>query len=87
MYDRHIVIDLEFTPVSRKYPKVRKVIRDEIIQIGAVILAENYRKIVSFVTFVRPRFVERITNEVSLLTGIQYGELVNAPDLYTTVKS
>ncbi len=81
MYDRHIVIDLEFTPVSRKYPEVREYMRDEIIQIGAVMLDKDYRFIGSFSSYVKPRYVERIVPKVAALTGISDADLVNASDL------
>lgn len=81
MYDRHIVIDLEFTPIARCQRELRKVMRDEIIQIGAVMLDENYRFVDSFTTFVKPRFVDCITPSISDLTGIHDRDIANAPDL------
>lgn len=85
MYDRHIIIDLEFTPVSRRYPEIREYMRDEIIQIGAVMLDSEYRFIGSFSSYVKPRYVEKIVPKVVKLTGINDEDLVNAPDLEETL--
>lgn len=38
MYERHVVIDFEFTPIPKIYDKERKIVKNEIIQIGAVLL-------------------------------------------------
>lgn len=81
MYKRHIVIDLEFTTIPRRFREERAIIRDEIIQIGAVMLDEHYERIGTFASFVKPRYAEHITEKVSALTGIQDADVESAPDL------
>lgn len=81
MYERHVVIDLEFTPIPKSYTAQREVVRHEIIQIGAVMLDSNYRKISTFSTYIRPVFADKIKPSVTRLTGITDLDLVNAPAL------
>ena len=81
MYERHIVIDLEFTPIPKNFFEQREIVRNEIIQIGAVLLDSNYRKISTFSTYVRPEFATQIKPRISRLTGITNKDLVFAPSL------
>ncbi len=68
----HIVIDLEMNPVQRDLREVRRFILDEVIEIGAVKLDENYRQIDEFQCYVRPEFNENINKHITKLTGITY---------------
>ena len=52
MYKRHIVIDLEFTPIPKRFQEQREIVRHEVIQIGADLLDQDYRKITTFSTYV-----------------------------------
>ena len=79
MYEKHVIIDLEFTPIPKKLNEQRKVVKFETIQIGAVLLDRNYRKISTFSTYVKPGLAYHIKSSVSKLTGITDMDLVNAP--------
>lgn len=81
MYERHVVIDLEFTPIPKSCAAQREIVRNEIIQIGAVLLDSNYRKISTFSTYVKPEFVIHVKPSVTKLTGITDMDLENAPSL------
>lgn len=81
MYQCHVVIDLEFTPIPRRFAREREIVRHEIIQIGAIMLDEGYRKVRSFTCFVKPSLAEGVEPNVSRLTGIQDKDLESAPDL------
>ena len=81
MYERHVVIDLEFTPIPKSCPAQREIVRNEIIQIGAVLLDSNYRKISTFSTYVKPEFAAHVKPSVTKLTGITDMDLENAPVL------
>lgn len=81
MYERNIVLDFEFTSIDKKYVEQRRIVRNEIIQIGAVMLDSNYRKISTFSTYVKPMYTQRIKANVSKLTGITDKDLENAPSL------
>ena len=81
MYERHVVIDLEFTPIPKNCVAQREIVRHEIIQIGAVLLDANYRKISTFSTYVKPEFAYHVKPSVTKLTGITDLDLENAPSL------
>lgn len=59
---KYIIIDLEMNPLSKEFREERRICRNEIIQIGAVALDENYQEVGSFKTFVKPQFNEMITS-------------------------
>ena len=86
MYERHVVLDFEFTPIDRKYAEQRQITKNEIIQIGAVLLDSNYRKISTFSTYVKPELSTHIKPSVSRLTGITDRDLENAPSLKEAVE-
>lgn len=67
---KYIVIDLEMNPVSRRYHQERSICRSEIIEIGAVLLDEQYKEIGSYKTYVKPQLSDGITEEITKLTGI-----------------
>ena len=76
---KYIVIDLEMNPVSRKYRQEKRICRSEIIEIGAVLLDEQYKETGSYKTYVRPQFSDRITEEITKLTGISTEDVQDAP--------
>lgn len=51
---KHIVIDLEMNALDKKYAKERQICGREIIQIGAVLLDDQYQEIECFNTLVKP---------------------------------
>ena len=65
----HVVIDLEMNPVSKTFKDIRRLTTDEIIEIGAVKLDENYKQFAEFQCYVRPQYGE-ITKHITKLTGI-----------------
>ena len=73
---RHIIIDLEFTPVSDK--TIRRRLKQETIEIGATMLNENYELIDCFDVLVKPEYTS-INSEVYNLTGITKSNITNAP--------
>ncbi len=73
-----IVIDVEMCKVQIKaynYPY-----KNEIIQIGAVKMNENYEILDSFSTYVKPRY-GKIDHFIDRLTGISERNLKGAPDI------
>ncbi|MCR5834601.1 MAG: exonuclease domain-containing protein [Selenomonadaceae bacterium] len=65
----HVVIDLEMNPVNKSFKDVRRLTTDEVIEIGAVKLDENYKQIDEFQCYVKPEYGE-ITKHITKLTGI-----------------
>jgi inhibitor of KinA sporulation pathway (predicted exonuclease) len=72
----HIIIDLEFTPIGD--PAIRNNLRQEIIEIGAVRLDDNYEYVDRFEVYVQPQLTS-LSPHISRLTGIDKCELRNAP--------
>ncbi|MBQ7999725.1 MAG: exonuclease domain-containing protein [Ruminococcus sp.] len=76
----YAVVDLEMCMVPKRIKRYICPYRNELIQIGAVLLDDNLEIIDSFVTFVAPRFGE-IDKFIHELTGISQKDLEGAPDI------
>ena len=74
----HVVIDLEMNPVSKSFKDIRRFTTDEIIEIGAVKLDENYQQCDEFQCYVRPQYGE-ITKHITKLTGITNETVADKP--------
>lgn len=74
----HVVIDLEMNPVSKSFKDIRRITTDEIIEIGAVKLDENYKQFAEFQCYVRPQYGE-ITKHITKLTGITAETVADKP--------
>jgi len=78
---RFVCIDLEMTEIKDKNQFIYG-LRNEIIQIGAVMLDENYNFISEFSSYVKPTYTY-ITSEIEKLTGISQKMVENADDIIT----
>lgn len=76
---KYIVIDLEMNAIAQEYVEEREQCKMEVIEIGAVLLDENYQEIGSFVTLVKPQYNTRIEKRYEKLTGIKTGMVESAP--------
>ena len=81
---RFVCIDLEMSELSKKQRYLCKGLRNEVIQIGAVMLDESYNIISQFSSFVKPRF-SNITPAIENLTGINQSMIENADDFITVL--
>lgn len=79
---RYICIDLEMNELTSKERKSVKGMAAEVIQIGAVMLDENFNCISQFASYVKPVF-SHITEEITKLTGIS-DETVAHADTFST---
>lgn len=75
---KYAVIDLEMCKVPKGYNKSIYKYRQETIQIGAVLLDEDYRIIDEFNTYVRPEYGS-IDWYIENMTGISQGDVMTAP--------
>lgn len=75
---KYVVYDLEMCRVPRGEKRDEFGSRQELIQIGAVLLDEEYEIIDSFRTFVHPRYGE-LDDFIIKLTGITNADLADAP--------
>lgn len=76
---KHIVVDLEMNTLAKQFKEEKSICGSEIIQIGAVLLDENYQEIGSFHTLVRPQYNNRIEKRIERLTGIKTEMVQNSP--------
>lgn len=76
---KYVVVDLEMNPLSREYETERFICKDEIIEIGAVLLDEEFQEIGSFMTLVKPKYNDKIERKIEKLTGITFDKVQAAP--------
>lgn len=76
---RYIFVDFEMNPIEKQYKEVKEKYRQEIIEIGAVMLDENYEEIESFKEYVKPKYSDEVTKKYEKLTGITTAMLSQAP--------
>ena len=57
---KFVVVDFEMNPVSSIYKEQKAICTNEIIQIGAVLLDDNYEELDSFQTYVKPCFCAKL---------------------------
>ena len=65
----HVVVDLAMNPVSREFREVRRKLNEEVIEIGAVRLDENFQQEAEFQCYVKPEYGP-IKKHITSLTGI-----------------
>ena len=75
---KHIVVDLEMNNITAK-TEARKICRMETIEMGAVMLDDNFNEIASFRTYVKPEYNDNIVKKISRLTGITDDMVFSAP--------
>lgn len=83
---KHIIIDLEMNKISKTYREERFICGMETIQIGAIVLDDQYQEIGSFNTLVKPQYNDRIEPYYSKLTGITTEMVQNAPGFETAIR-
>ncbi len=81
---RYAVIDLEMCRISAKDRKYDFGYPTELIQIGAVLLDENYEMSDTFMTLVHPEY-GMIDQRIERLTGISNKDVADAPDTKTAL--
>ncbi len=65
-----IFVDFEMTPVPKNMRQVRACLKNEIIQIGAVMLGDSGEKVSEFGCYVRPSICKEVPAHITELTGI-----------------
>ena len=78
---KYIVLDLEFVPIPKSMIMNQGIrLKAEIIQIGAVMMNENFKIIDRFMSYVKPQW-GYIDATIKKLTGITPLNLVEAPNI------
>ena len=78
---QYVIIDLEMCNVPRQNKKDFFALRNEIIEIGAVLLGDDYAIADTFKTYVAPQYGE-IDSYIEKLTGISQNDTKDAPMIY-----
>lgn len=76
---KYVVVDLEMNPLAKEYETERFICKDEVIEIGAVLLDEEFQEIGSFMTLVKPKYNDVIEKKITKLTGITTEMVQAAP--------
>ena len=82
----NISIDVEMCPVQKRIYKNIFPYSNEIIQIGAVMMNENYEILDEFSSFIKPDF-GKINYFIQNLTGINERDVRSAPTLEAALHS
>ena len=80
---KYVVIDLEMNPVDRDFREVKKHMKEEVIEFGAVRLDENFQQEAEFQCYVEPEY-GKIKKHITNLTGIKQ-EMVTMPRLFSAL--
>ena len=83
---KHIIVDLEMNKLAKGYKEERFICGREIIQIGAIVLDDQYQEIGTFNTLVKPQYNDRVEPYYSKLTGITTEMVQNAPEFETAIR-
>ena len=83
---KYVVYDLEMCRVPRGEKRELFGARQELIQIGAVLLDDAYDQVDTFMTFATPRFGE-LDEFIQNLTGITPADLADAPSTEEALES
>jgi len=75
---KYIVVDLEMNNIAKENKGLIRC-KQEVIEIGAVMLDERYNEISSFRTYVKPEFNTVIETKITNLTGITTEMVEEAP--------
>ena len=75
---KYVVVDLEMCGVPKFSGEHGKQLRNETIQIGAVLVDEHYKIVSTFNTYVKPE-LGYLDYFISKLTGITKADLIDAP--------
>ena len=79
----YIVVDFEMNPVASERIEEKQISRFEIIEIGAVIMDEQFLVLGEFKTLVKPQFNDCIYKRYETLTGITTQMVSGAPTFAT----
>lgn len=79
---KFVCLDIEMSEVSGKSKRLTGGLRSEVIQLGAVMLDENYNFLSEFSILVKPKY-SFVSPQIENLTGINDGMLENADDFIT----
>ena len=84
---KYIFIDFEMQELDREFKSERKICKQEIIEIGAIMLDESLTEISSFKRYVKPQYSKHISRKIIELTGITDNYLFGCKKLETEINA
>ena len=72
---KYVVVDLEMNPIAVQYKMLPGACKNEIIQIGAVLLDDGFNEIDNFKKYVCPQYNSIIEKMIEKLTGISWEQV------------
>lgn len=82
----HIFVDLEMQEIEKKNKTISNGLKQEVIEIGAVVLDDSLQQVGSFKSYVRPRYSSRMRRKFIELTGITNSMILGANDYEQVLK-
>lgn len=67
----YVFVDFEMSMIGKEHKEQRRICRQEIIEIGAVMLDESLSEVSSFKRYVKPQYARHISTTIRDLTGIE----------------
>ena len=83
---RYVFVDFEMNLIDSEHKQEMKICKNEIIEIGAVKLDDEYNEIAEFKTYVKPAYGSMATRIIKL-TGITDDMLADAPAYAEAINS
>lgn len=80
-----IFVDFEMNPINSSLKEDRQICKNEIIEIGAVLLNEGCKEISSYCQYVKPEY-NQITDKYSRLTGVSNQMVQKAPTFRESIR-
>jgi len=79
----YVIVDFEMNAIANQYKEERAICNMEIIEIGAVILDEQFLVMGEFKTLVKPQYNDTISKKYETLTGISTQMVCDSPTFTT----
>ena len=67
---KYVFVDFEMSIIGKEHKEQRKIWKQEIIEIGAIMMDETFSEIDSFKRYVKPEYARHISTTIYNLTGI-----------------
>lgn len=83
---KYIVLDLEMNPIINKFKTERHICKNEIVEIGAILIDENFEKKSQYRQYVKPQYNE-IGRRYEELTGVTNKLVRGAPHFKDAMES
>ena len=84
---KYIFIDFEMQQLDKEFKFEKKICKQEIIEIGAIMLDESFCEIDSFKRYVKPQYSKHISRQIIELTGITDNYLFGCKKLETEMNA